>query len=169
MAHLRQLFESLGFSSVETFIASGNVIFETPAQDTAALEKQIEAHLQSSLGYEVATFLRTPAELADIASYEPFAAQGLDAGEGSLYIAFTRATPDDEAQQRLLAFRTETDDPHVRGREIYWLCRTSAHQSAFSGAVLERAIGMPATIRNSTTVRKLAERHPAHRAEPHMR
>ena len=40
MAHLRALFEALGFEQVETLIASGNVIFETPVSDTAALETQ---------------------------------------------------------------------------------------------------------------------------------
>ena len=42
MDALRHIFESLGFTSVETFIASGNVIFEAGQQDPAALEKAIE-------------------------------------------------------------------------------------------------------------------------------
>ena len=62
MDRLRQIFDSLGFSNVETFLASGNVVFETTAQDTAALETRITAGLRAALGYEVATFLRTPAE-----------------------------------------------------------------------------------------------------------
>jgi uncharacterized protein (DUF1697 family) len=57
MDHLRSLFESLGYGEVETFIASGNVIFQSPDEDTRALEQQIEAHLRQALGYEVATFL----------------------------------------------------------------------------------------------------------------
>ena len=46
MHHLRELFESLGFSNVETFIASGNVIFDSPAEDTRKLEQRIEDHLR---------------------------------------------------------------------------------------------------------------------------
>ncbi len=41
MAHLRALFEALGFEHVETLIASGNVIFETARTDVSALETQI--------------------------------------------------------------------------------------------------------------------------------
>ena len=59
MDHLSKLFKALGFSSVETFIASGNVIFETTAKGTTILEKKIKEHLKKSLGYEVDTFLRT--------------------------------------------------------------------------------------------------------------
>ena len=160
MADLRRLFEELGFANVETFIASGNVIFEAAAQDTRALEKQIESHLQRSLGYAVATFIRSAPELADVAQYRPFAASDLNAVGNSLYIAFLPAPPGDEAQQRLMAFRTEVDDFHVRGREMYWLCRKRISESTFSGALLEKTIGMPATMRNSTTVKKLAARYP---------
>ena len=66
MDALRVLFESLGFINVETFIASGNVLFETPDGDPQEMETKIEACLRSALGYEVATFIRTRAELAAI-------------------------------------------------------------------------------------------------------
>ena len=157
MDHLRQLFESLGFLNVETFIASGNVIFESPDENVQALEKQIESHLHESLGYAVATFIRSLSELASVANYQPFATSEL---EGSaLYIAFLPAPPSGESQHKLMAFRTPLDDFRVHEREIYWLCRTRSSDSAFSGALLEKAIGMPATMRNSTTVRKLAAKY----------
>jgi len=78
MDALRQLFESLGFSNVETFIASGNVIFEANAGNTKSLEKKIETCLLEALGYEVATFIRTDAEVAEIAKYKPFPQSQLD-------------------------------------------------------------------------------------------
>src|ERR1044072_7434747 len=118
MADLRKLFEDLGFSNVETFIASGNVIFETPSEDAKALEDKIERHLQQSLGYGVATFLRSSSELAAIAEYSPFS-EGELAGEGTLiYIAFLSASPTDEAQRKLAGFKTEVDDFHVHRREV---------------------------------------------------
>lgn len=66
------LLESLGFSEVETFIASGNVVFETMTKSTATLEARIAAGLRKALGYEVAAFVRTDAQLARIAAYEAF-------------------------------------------------------------------------------------------------
>ena len=72
MDRLRKLFESLGLSNVETFIASGNVIFDSPAEDARTLEKQIEDYLRKSLGFEVATFVRSVSELEAIAGYRPF-------------------------------------------------------------------------------------------------
>ena len=70
---LRQHFESLGFSRVETFIASGNVIFESPAKNAKSLETTIEAKLREALGYEVAAFLRTDAELGKSRTISRFA------------------------------------------------------------------------------------------------
>ena len=163
MDRLRELFESLGLSNVETFIASGNVIFDAPAESARTLEEKIESHLRESLGYEVATFIRSTSELADIAGYRPFATSELDKEGDSLYIAFLRSQPGGEAEERLSAFRTEIDDFHVHERELYWLCRKKSSESAFSGALLEKTIGMPATMRNASTVRKLAAKYPASR------
>lgn len=160
MDHLRKLFESLGFASVETFIASGNVIFESQNTNAHVLEQQIERHLKQSLGYDVATFIRSTSELAAIAKYQPFPASELQAEGNSLYVAFLATSPTSEAQQKLMVFRNEVDDFHVHQREVYWLCRKKISESRFSGALLEKTIGMPATMRNSTTVKKLAAKYP---------
>ena len=154
MDYLRQQFESLGFTSVETFIASGNVIFESASQDSTALDGSIAARLQATLGYEVATFIRTANELAEIARYQPFPAA--DQQGATLYIAFLAEPLDQEAQQKLMAFRSPVDEFHTHNREIYWLCRVRFSESEFSLAKLEKALGIRATFRNSTTVQKIA-------------
>jgi len=159
MDHLRRLFEEMEFSNVETFIASGNVIFEAASKNIKALERKIEDSLQKALGYSVATFIRTPKELAAIADYKPFSASDAEADGNALYIAFLTDAPDDDARQKLLSSTTETDEFHVNGREVYWLCRTKISDSKFSGASLEKTLKRQATMRNSTTVRKLASKY----------
>lgn len=156
MEHLRGLFEEIGFADVSTFIASGNVIFRTPTLDARTLEARIEDQLKQALGFDVATFLRTPAETADAVTRQPFAGS-----EGSLYVGFLKAAPSEEAQQRLAALQTATDELRVRGRELYWLCRTSMHESRLSGSVLERTVGGPVTLRNITSLRRLSAKYPA--------
>ncbi len=159
MAYLRELFEALGSSSVETFIASGNVIFESPMENTETLEKRIANHLKESLGYEVATFIRSTSEIVEIAKYQPFPAEELAAEGASLYIAFLAGIPSKERQQKLMGYCSPVEDFYIHGREVYWLCRTRISDSKFSGALLEKALGMPATMRNSTTVKKLATKY----------
>lgn len=158
MDTLRQLFEAMGFSNVQTFIASGNVIFDSPATDTPELERQIADSLRTALGYGVATFIRTPQELARIAQSHPFAVE-LDAAGNTLYIAFVGAPPSNEARQKLGLLTTAVDEFHVDGCEVYWLCRKKMSESNFSGAVLEKTLGQQATLRNSTTVKKIAAKY----------
>ncbi|HKB05146.1 MAG TPA: DUF1697 domain-containing protein [Gemmataceae bacterium] len=160
MDQLRALFEGLGLSKVETFIASGNVIFESPAK-AKALETKIAGHLRESLGYEVGVFIRSPAEIAAVAGHQPFPVADLEADGHSLYISFLSSAPAAEAAERLRALRTDLDDFHIHGCEVYWLCRTRISESAVSMAKFERAVGVPGTMRNVTTVKKLAAKYPA--------
>jgi uncharacterized protein (DUF1697 family) len=158
MSELKGLFESLGFSRVETFIASGNVIFETSAKNTVTLEKKIESVLRDALEYEVSAFLRTPAELGAIAKHKPFKQIELDAA-GALNIAFITEPLDEMAMQKLMAFKNEIDDFHAYGREVYWLSKNRQSDSKFSNAVLEKAIGRRATMRSVSTIKKMAEKY----------
>jgi uncharacterized protein (DUF1697 family) len=158
MDHLRQLLESLGLSSVETFIASGNVVFETTSKNAQVLERKIENRLHEALGYEVATFIRTDAELADIANYTPFQQSDLDAAV-ALNVAFLADRLNDKSNQKLMALRTDIDDFHVHGREIYWLCRKKQSDSKISNAVLEKTLGRKSTLRGVNTVKKMAAKY----------
>lgn len=158
MEHLRQLFESLGFSGVETFIASGNVVFETTSKNVKALERKIENKLREALGYEVATFIRTEAELADIANYRPFRQSDLDDAV-ALNIAFVADALNDQSKQKLMALRTEIDDFHVHGREIHWLCRRRQSESTFSNAILEKTLGLKSTLRGANTIKQMAAKY----------
>lgn len=156
MEHLRDLFEALGFASVSTFIASGNVRFEADDTDPATLERAIERHLQSALGYAVATFLRTPAEVAAIAASTPFPEVQPQSGD-VLHVALLHMPPPLAVRERVLALGSERDLLRLDSRDLYWLRRGPFRESPLSGPALERAVG-PTTVRNINTLRRLAEK-----------
>ena len=161
MERLRALFADLPLANVESFIASGNVIFDAPPRTAApALESRIERSLGDALGYAVDTFLRTPAELAAAADARPFGARDpLDDGH-ALTVIFAKATLPAEAHERLRALATDDDEFAIVGREAYWLRRGGrVSESKVTNAKIERALGGPATARNVTTVRKLAAKY----------
>lgn len=159
MDHLRSLFAVMGFSNVETFIASGNVIFDSPSRTSKVLERKIEARLFEALGYNVATFVRSTNELAQVITYKPFAPAQLNADGNTLYIGFVAESPSEESQQKLMSFVTTIDDIDVNGREVYWLYRRKLGESDFSGARFEKILGMPVTLRNANTVRRIEEKY----------
>ncbi len=153
---LRRVFESLDFAKVETVIASGNVLFDASSKSAKVLEKTIEKGLHDKLGYAVETFVRTPAEMTAVAEYKPFPARELAAAESVLYVGFLDDEPTTTAKKRVLALATDVDEFNLHGRELYWLLRTKFSESKITGNKLERTLEMPTTLRNVTTVRKIA-------------
>lgn len=156
MDKLRALFDELGFDDVETVIASGNVLFSSGARNSSALEEKIERHLEQALGYEVTTFVRTPAQLATIAEFEPFPGEYREGH--TLSVAFLKRDPGRQVAERLHGMRTDYDELLLRGREMYWLARGRMNDSKVWKTPMERVLGGPATSRNITTVRRLAAR-----------
>lgn len=155
MERLRQEFETLGLSNVRTFIASGNIVFDTDVTD---LEQRIEAHLAVALGYGVATFLRTHAELAAIAAHQPFPTIART-DRDSEYIVFLQAPPPPAVRERIAAHSSDRDVLHLNGRDLHWLTRGALTESTLSYADWARLLGdMPTTVRNVNTVRRLAAR-----------
>lgn len=188
MDALRAHFEELGLAAVETFIASGNLYFEIAASGattgatvrvavgpstsaseesdelaisdyTLALARQIEDHLGARLGYGVPTYLRTPAELCAVASVWPFAEPAPEVH--TLSVLFFDAALPAEAAALLADFRTDIDEFRVVGREAYWLCRSDrTTDSPINWSKLNKAVRLPRyTVRNATTVRRMAERY----------
>jgi len=164
MADLRALFAAQpGFSGVETFIASGNVIFQHPSSDREDLQPLVEAFLQAGLGYPVDTFLRMPNEVAEIANCQPFEAdiyESAMAAGGAFNVAFLKSPLDPAALERLAALRNGMDDFVASGSQVYWLCRVKQSQSKFSNAVFERKVQAPATFRGMNMLRRLADQLP---------
>lgn len=134
MDALRQQFESLGFLGVETFIASGNVIFGSRSTHTADLETRIEAALFEKFGYPISTFIRTAEDLVRIAHFQPFQTNILETA-AAFNVGFLKAPPDPILSDRIAALETPLDTFRVDGREIYWLCQVRQSQSKFSNAV----------------------------------
>lgn len=158
MEVLRELFSSLRFSNVETFIASGNVIFEAKAAADRVLEMRIEKLLQSSLGYAVSTFVRTEDEIRTISVYKPFSDEILSTAQ-ALNVGFLHDPLSPAAVEAAMRFRTELDDFHVHGREIYWLCRARQSDSKFVSKPFEKAINGAVTFRSTKTIARLAAKY----------
>ncbi len=158
MDYLRTTFEAEGFARVETFLESGNVVFEGDAEDPAGLERAIEQMLSDALGHEVATFIRTDAEVRNVAAYKPFMSATIKAA-AALNVAMFKQPLDEGAARAILALKTRTDSFHVHGREVYWLSQTKASESVISNAVFEITVGRPSAMRGINTIRQLAQRY----------
>lgn len=158
MDRLKTLFAEMGFRNVETFIASGNVLFDSSLRSAAAMEARIEAGLSKALGYDVATFVRPLADLDGVSSAHPYAAA--EPSAHALYVGFLRQAPSAPGREKLAKLESPDHSFFVNGAELYWLSRVPMSDSKISNGALEKALGSPATFRNVTTVRKLAAKAP---------
>ena len=160
MADLARYFETLGHADVQTFIASGNVIFRSRGRSAGVLAQTLAAGLEPLLGFHTEAFVRSDAELqalAQRAAAQQVAHRAAVGPQGEVNVALL-AQPLSAAQATALAgLRTELDDFVHSGSEVYWLCRSKQSDSTFSNAVFERKLGAKTTIRRAGMLERLAE------------
>lgn len=159
MADLKQLFEGLGFTGVQTYIQSGNVLFRSDEQEKI-LKKAIEQEIASTFGFEASVVLRTAEELGRVISNCPFTEEEIQQAESSaqvevLYVSFLTNEPSEEKIKHLDAYSSENDRYYICGRDIYLLFRHSIRDSKLAGSI--QKLDVPATVRNWKTVSKLSE------------
>jgi uncharacterized protein (DUF1697 family) len=161
MTDLAELFHELGFTDVKTFIASGNVVFKTPSKKSATLEARIEKHLEKALGYEVPTFIRSIAQLNDVANHKPFPSYDPAKKQNTLMVGLLKSQPSSASQNKVLSLRTKGDDFQFQDDILFWLCPPRMMDSKVSMALLEKAVGIPATFRNVNTIQRIVTLHGA--------
>ncbi len=158
MEALRAQFIALGFRDVETFIASGNVIFSSRSSAAATLERRISARLESELGYAVPTFIRTEAELLSLLGHKAFPERESSSAH-AVWVGLAGENVGAAAARDLLRLSGSNDRFHVNGREIYWLRKTRESDPSLTNARLERVLGGPATFRNLNTFSRLVAKY----------
>jgi uncharacterized protein (DUF1697 family) len=158
MQALRKVFASIGFSSVETVIASGNVVFDSSESGGHPLEQKIERALRDELGFEVATFLRTVPELTAVVEKQPFQLGDVES-DALVFVGFLRTKPTTTVSKALTALNTDNDQVKVRNREVYWLRRERRKDSQLFAVRLAKVLGSETTMRNMTTVKRIVEKY----------
>lgn len=158
MADLKITFETMGLGRVQTYIQSGNVLFESD-EGEEALRNKIEHQIEADFGIKVTVMLRTSAELERIIANCPFSEKEVTAAEATavgevLHVAMLTEAPAREGIERLSAYKTEDDEFRIEGREVYLLFRDSIRDSKLAANI--HRLGVPATVRNWNTTNKLA-------------
>ncbi len=157
MADLRKLLDGLGFRNIETYIQSGNVVFDA-AGSAAKVKAAVAAGLEKLMGAPVEVMVRTHEELTRIIAGNPFAEEA--AADGArVHVSFLSgaATAGAEAALKRIAeqYPKRRDRYHHAGDHIYFHFPDGAGETKFSGKTLDKAIGVPGTGRNWNTVLKL--------------
>ena len=152
------VFEGLGCTEVNTFRASGNVVFDAGPEPEAELAARIEAGLEKALGYVAITFLRSASEVAAIASSEPFEPAAVERSKGKLQVAMLTSKQAAKARKAVLARATDSDRLAFGARELFWLPAGGTQDSELDWKAIAGVLGAT-TLRTMGTVEQIAAKH----------
>ncbi|WP_143745271.1 DUF1697 domain-containing protein [Marinilactibacillus piezotolerans] len=157
MAALREALTALDLKQVQTYIQTGNIVFES-ALSSAELIPLIEQKLSAAFDFSAQVLLRTAPDLQAVYQHIPFSdnelskAQESAVGE-SLYVAFLSAPLSEVAVLSLESYKQDSEEYHVDGAHVYFLFYESIRNSKSANHL--QKLDPAATIRNWKTVTKL--------------
>lgn len=155
MERLKACLEALALAKVSTFIASGNVVFDS-RRGAPSLEQAIETQLEREFGFRVTTMIRTIEELRGV---QKVVAERVRPQPGvGLHVGFLKSDPATAGIPLVEALSNDVDRLSLHGRELYWFAGNGMGQSTVSAAKLERLLATAVTFRNVNTVDRIVEK-----------
>ena len=163
MTDLWNVFQEIGFTDVQTYIQSGNVIFRSVTDNEQQIILLIEQAIQTAFGFRSPIVLRTAAEMSAIVSAAHRISEKIakeDATSSALvfeylHTALFRETPAAGALDRLQDWKTGREAFVLAGRELYLFLPDGFHSSKLAAGV--QKAGLPVTIRNWKTISNLEQ------------
>lgn len=152
MPEMKRAFESAGFTNVKTVLASGNVVFDSPAKSAKALERQAEQAMREHLDRTFMTIVRSTKALQELINADPYAAFRLPP-KSKHVITFLRAAP--TAKPTLPIKLDDARILAVRGQEVLTSYVPHPGSPTFM-RLIEKTFGTEITTRTLDTVKKCA-------------
>ena len=156
MADLKMLFEALAFKQVQTYIQSGNVVFESDETDISSLIEKIESKISSAYQFEVPVQVFTIEVLKEVHRQNPFIGNS-DADISHLHLTFLEHEPDTGSWESIESIDNGNDELKRMGSFVYIYCPNGYGKTKLNNNVFERKLKMKATTRNWKTIEKLVE------------
>jgi uncharacterized protein (DUF1697 family) len=144
MSDLKSMCNDAGFSRVETYIASGNVVFESKAA-APKVKAELETRLLAYFGKPVGVVVRTASEMAAILKSNPFS----DAEPNLTYAIFLDDRPPKDALEHAVGKNDEEMCLGQREILVYY-------PNGMGRSKLRIPAAKMGTARNMNTVAKLA-------------
>jgi uncharacterized protein (DUF1697 family) len=153
MEDLRKLYKSLGFQNVQTYIQSGNVVFESTEADRKVIAEKIEIAISKKYNFDVPVLIETPEKFKDVLEGNPFSEEETK----RLYVTFLDAEPNLELIKKLKEFNYSPEKYVIVKDVIYFFSPIGYGRAKMNNNFFERKLKVSATTRNWKTTKKLLE------------
>lgn len=158
MADLKALYESMGFLQVQTYLQSGNVVFQTQNAQNEVLGKSIEAKIAQQMELNITVIIRNGFDIMEILERNPFLTSSSDEVMDKLYVTFLSEEPNEVAVSKLKDTQSGLDTFIQFGKEIYVFCPTGYGRTKLTTNFFETKLNLKATSRSWRTVSALKQR-----------
>ena len=152
MAELKELYKSLDFQNVKTYIQSGNVVFRYKEMSPLEIVK-IENKIKEVFGFDVAVFIRTKDELQKIIENNPFKNEDVN----KLYVTFLSGIPLKKPIREIEDMKDASEKFVILDKEVYLFISGGYGKTKLSNDFFEKKLKLSATTRSLKTVNKLFE------------
>lgn len=156
MESLRKQMDLAGYGNVQTYIQSGNVVFEAKETSKAKVSVAIESLIKKEYGHDITVFVLDMADMNKVAANNPYATRDeLEEGSKKLYVTFLSEIPQKENIQKLYDAPIGDDSIEFNDDILYFKLATKASDSKLSNNLIESKLKLRATTRNWNTTIKL--------------
>ncbi len=161
MKELSAMLSNLGYHHVQTYIQSGNIVFQSKTSDEAQLAHQISSQISKVFGFEVTVFVRSVNYLETISRRSPFKNRD-DFELKKCYYVFLSREPEAHLIRELQEKNYENERFIIENQCLFLYCIKGAGQAKLTNNEIEKRLGVQATSRNYNTVQKLVAIGKAH-------
>jgi uncharacterized protein (DUF1697 family) len=154
MDALKQLFTSLGFSSIQTYVQSGNVIFQYKKTSEERLATTIAKEIEKVFAFDVPTIVKNVDELKQIVAKNPFIKDSKKLAE-YFHVTFFAALPAKENIDRIAKLDFGDDAVTIIDKAAYLYCPNSYSSSKLTNGFFENKLKVITTTRNWKTCNEL--------------
>lgn len=151
MADLRDAYEALGLTNVNTYLQSGNVVFDCRMRSASKVRVLLEEQIESCFGYDVTVAIRTPNDFGRIIEHNPFSAQAKK-DPAKVHVTFLASPVSGSMLKRVADADTHGDEFFAARQDITLFCPNGYGRTKLNNAFFERKLKTPATTRNWKTV-----------------
>lgn len=157
MADLRKLCESLGLQQVQSYIQSGNLVFElSNPEPIPELEARLQKAFSEAFGFEIPVLIRTSEEWTNSIAKNPFLKEE-NVDIDRLHLTFLKELPKSEMLEKIKGFQFLPDRYEIIGKNVFVFCAAGYGTSKLTNPFFESKLKVQSTTRNWNTVMKLNE------------
>jgi len=151
MKDLKVLFESLGLTNIQTYIQSGNVVFETSEKGDLSLK--ISEAIEKKFGFDVPVLVKNASEIMEILENYPFTLEKT----AKSYFILLNENPSEESIEEASKISFINEEFIITPNCVYLFPKNGYGNAKANNNFFERKLKVSATTRNYKTILKLVE------------